>query len=83
MEILIIVTILAYMLSTAAYFAYLFIQKNNLQRIGYFILTAGILVHTSTIITAFSKTGLVPVSNLREPLSLAAWAGAGVFLAIQ
>ena len=83
MEILIIVTILAYMLSTAAYFAYLFIQKNNLQRIGYFILTAGILVHTATIITAFSKTGHLPVSNLRETLSLAAWAVAGVFLAIQ
>jgi ABC-type transport system involved in cytochrome c biogenesis permease subunit len=83
MEILIIVTILAYMLSTAAYFAYLFLQKNNLQRIGYFILTAGILLHTATIIAGFSKTGHLPVSNLRETLSLAAWAIAGVFLAIH
>ena len=83
MEILIIVTILAYMLSTAAYVAYLFLQKNNLQRIGYFILTAGILFHTAAIITGFIKIGHLPVSNLRETLSLAAWAVAGVFLAIQ
>ena len=83
MEILIILSILAYMLSTAAYFAYLFLQKNNLQRIGYFILLAGILFHTATIISGFTKTGHLPVGNLRETLSLAAWAVAGVFLVIQ
>ena len=83
MEILIILTILAYMLTTAAYFAYLFLQKNDLQRIGYFILMAGALFHTATIITGFSKSGHLPVSDLRETLSLAAWAIAGVFLVIQ
>ena len=83
MEILIILTILAYMLSTAAYFAYLFLQKNNLQRIGHYILAAGILFHTTTIILGFTKSGHLPVSNLRETLSLAAWAVAGVFLVLQ
>jgi cytochrome c-type biogenesis protein CcsB len=83
MEILIILTILAYLLTTAAYFAYLFLQKNNLQRIGYFVLIAGALFHTATIITGFSRSGHLPVSDLRESLSLAAWAIAVMFLAIQ
>ena len=83
MEILIILTILAYMLSTAAYFTYLFLQRNNLQRIGYFILAAGILFHTTTIVIGFTKSGHLPAGNLRETLSLAAWAVAGVFLVIQ
>ena len=83
MELLIILTILAYMLSTGAYFAYLFLQKNDLQRIGYFILIAGILFHTATIISGFTKSGHLPVSNLGETLSLAAWAVAGMFLVIQ
>jgi len=34
MEILIIFTVLFYMLSTAAYFVFLFLQKNYTQRIG-------------------------------------------------
>ncbi len=83
MELLIILTILAYMLSAGAYIAYLFLQKNNLQRIGFFILMAGILFHTATIISGFTKTGHLPVNNLRESLSLAAWAVAGMFLTIQ
>ena len=83
MELLIILTILAYMLSAGAYIAYLFLQKNNLQRIGFFILMAGILFHTATIILGFTKTGHLPVNNLRESLSLAAWAVAGMFLVIQ
>jgi cytochrome c-type biogenesis protein CcsB len=83
MEFLIILTILAYMIATAAYFAYLFLQKTNLQRSGFFILTAGILFHTATIITGFTKSGHLPVSDLRETLSLAAWTIAGMFLIIQ
>jgi len=83
MEILIILTILFYMLSTAAYFAYLFLQKNYLQQTGYFILMAGFICQTATIIYGFAKTGHVPAGNLHETLSLAGWAIAGVFLIIQ
>ena len=83
MEILIILTILFYMLSTAAYFAYLFLQKNHLQRIGYFILMAGFIFHLTTIISGFIRSGHLPVSNLHETLSLSGWTIAGVFLFIQ
>jgi cytochrome c-type biogenesis protein CcsB len=83
MEFLIILTILLYMLGTGAYFAYLFFQKNQLQRIGYYSLMAGFIVHMATIIFGFVKSGHLPVSNLHETLSLSAWAVAGVFLVIQ
>ena len=83
MDILILLTILAYMLSSAAYVAYLFLQKDKLQRFGHLILAVGILFHSATIILGFAKTGHLPVGNLRETLSLAAWALAGMFLLIQ
>ena len=83
MDILILLTILAYMLSSAAYVAFLFLQKDKLQRFGLLILAVGILLHTVTIILGFANTGHLPVGNLRETLSLAAWAVAGMFLLIQ
>jgi cytochrome c-type biogenesis protein CcsB len=83
MEILIIVTILAYMLSTVAYLVFLFLQINNAQRIGYFLILAGFLCQTATIIYGFSIGGHLPVGNLRETLSLAGWAVAGCFLLFQ
>jgi hypothetical protein len=43
MEILIIFAILFYMVSTVAYFAFLFLQRNYAQRIGYFLIMAGFL----------------------------------------
>jgi cytochrome c-type biogenesis protein CcsB len=83
MEILIVITILLYMLSTVAYFAYLFIQKDFAQRIGYYLILAGFVCHTATIVFGFAKSGHLPVGNLRETLSLAGWAIAGGFLIFQ
>jgi cytochrome c-type biogenesis protein CcsB len=83
MEILIILTILFYMFSSAAYCAYLFLQKDVLQRCGYFILAAGFLCHTVTIISRIAGTGHLPVGSLHETLSLAGWAITGLFLAIH
>jgi len=83
MEILMILTILFYMCSSAAYCAYLFLQKNFLQRIGYYILAAGLLCHTAILIYRMADTGHLPVGNLHETLSLAGWTIAGLFLIIQ
>jgi len=83
MEILIIITILFYMLSTVAYFAFLFLQKDNAQRIGYYLILAGFACHTATIFFGFAKSGYLPVGNLRETLLLAGWAVAGGFLIFQ
>ena len=82
MESIILVSILLYLLSSVSYFAYLFFQKDYLQRSGFFLLLIGFLFHTLTIIYAFFKSGHLPVSNMHETLSFAGWAIAGVFLGI-
>ena len=83
MHILTVIAILFYVLSAAAYFAFLFIQKNYLHRSAYTALATGFVCHTAAIVYAFAATGQMPVGNLRETLSIAGWAVAGVFLAVQ
>ncbi len=83
MDYLILITIICYLLSTAGYIVYLFAQKDYLQRTAYVLLAAGFLLHTAAIVYAFIQSGHIPVGNLFETLSMAAWALAGVFLVLQ
>ena len=80
MEIVIIITILLYVLSTAVYFAYLLFQKNYLHQTGFYLLAAGFLCHSAAISYVFIKSGVVPVNNLHETFATAGWAIAGVFI---
>lgn len=82
MEAIILVSIVLYLLSSVCYFAYLFVQKDYLQRSGFFLLLIEFLFHTLTIGYGFFKSGHLPVSNMHETLSFAGWAIAGVFLGI-
>ncbi len=82
MDFLIILTIICYLISSAVYCAYLFLQKEYLQRSGYFILAAGFLWHTTHLILHIYTVGHLPVGNLPETLSLAGWTIAGLFLLI-
>lgn len=83
MELIIIFTILFYMLSTAAYFSYLFLQKNYLHRSGFCLLGVGFVCHSVFIGYEFATSGLLPVHNLHETLLLVGWTIAGVFLMVQ
>ncbi len=83
MEVIVIITVLFYMLSAAAYFAYLFYQKDYLHRYGYFLMLAGFIGHTLAIIYSGIASKHFPVRNLHETLSLAGWAVAGFFLLFQ
>ena len=76
-------TVFLYMLSTAGYLLYLFLQRKFLQKPGYLLLLAGFILHSVYIISAFVKSGQIPAANLRDTLSLAGWAVAGVFLVVQ
>ena len=80
MEILFIITIYFYMLSTAGYVAYLFLQKDYLQKIGVYLISAGFLCHTAWIGYGIFQSGHFPVNNLHQTLSLISWTIAGVFL---
>lgn len=83
MQPLILITIFIYMLSSAAYMAFLFYQKNALQKAGYFIFLAGFLFHLAAIAYEFTVAGVIPVRNLYETLVIAAWSIAGVYLIFQ
>ena len=83
MQHLTVLAILFYVLSAAAYFAFLFIQKSYLHRGASAGMTAGFICHTAAIVSVFASTGRMPAGNLHETLSLAGWAVAGVFLAVQ
>jgi cytochrome c-type biogenesis protein CcsB len=77
------VTPLLYILSAAGYFTYLFLQKSYLQRVGYVLFFGGFVCHTAMVVFGVVESGHVPVGNLRETLSMATWAVAGVFLMVQ
>lgn len=83
MEAVLILSIILYMFSAVGYCAFLFLQKNYLQRIGFIVLLVGFISHTVLIVYGSIQTGHMPVSNLRETLFFAGWAVAGVFLVLQ
>jgi cytochrome c-type biogenesis protein CcsB len=83
MQILFFLAILCYLLSSAGYFAYLFIQRDFLQKIGMGLLLAGFGCQSGLIIWAFGASGHMPVNNLHETLLLVAWALTGAFLVLN
>jgi len=83
MQILFFLAVLCYMLSSAGYFAYLFIQRNQLQQIGCGLLLAGAACQSVVIVWSFAQSGHMPVNNLHETLSLVAWTLVGAFLVLH
>ena len=83
MQILFVLAILCYMLSSAGYFAYLFIQRDPLHRIGCGLLVSGVVFQSAEIVWSIARTGHMPVNNLHETLSVVAWALVGAFLLLQ
>jgi cytochrome c-type biogenesis protein CcsB len=71
------------MLSSAAYMAFLFYQKDLLQKAGYYIFLTGFLLHLAAIGYEFAVAGVLPVRNLYETLVIAGWAIAVVYLVFQ
>jgi cytochrome c-type biogenesis protein CcsB len=83
MNFLLIITICFYILSTVGYITYLFLQKHRLYQSGFYLLAAGCVCHTIAIGMGYVERGHLPVNNLPETLSIAAWSVAGVFLVFQ
>ena len=83
MQMLFVLAILFYMFSSAGYFAYLFIQRNMLQKIALGLLLAGFVCQSIVIAWLFLVSGHMPVNNLHETLSLVAWTLAGAFLGLH
>ena len=83
MEFGILGTLTLYALSTATYVIFLFRQKESMYRHGVWLLSAGFVLHTLSIGYDTYTAGYIPVNTLRDTLSFAAWAVAGVFLLFQ
>lgn len=76
-------TFFFYLLSMAAYVAYLFFQQDRLQKAGYLLMFAGFLCHSVSITVGYFLTGFFPGHNLHQTLLLSGWAFSGVFLLLQ
>jgi cytochrome c-type biogenesis protein CcsB len=83
MEAALIVSILLYLMSAAGYLAYFFLQKKHLQQAGFIVLMGGFIFHSAALVLHYHQQGHIPVSNMRETLSLAGWAIAGVFVLLN
>lgn len=83
MDPIFVIVVIFYLLSTIGYIVYLFIQKDFLQKIGFYLLAAGFLSHTVQIGYRWIQSGHFSAGNLHETLSLVGWTIAGVFLVSQ
>ncbi len=83
MKILINITLLFYFMSTAGYSAYLFRQKEYLHKSGFYLLGTAFVCHTALIGWAYAKSGIFPIHNLHQILSMSGWALTAFFLAFQ
>jgi cytochrome c-type biogenesis protein CcsB len=72
-----------YALSTAAYFVFLFSQREHLYRWGYGLLLAGFIGHAAFLVLQIVDLGHLPAFTLSHTLSLAAWSLAGLFVLLQ
>jgi len=78
-----ILALIAYMLSTAAYIAYLFLQRQSLQVAASVLLAAGFACQTFTIAWDLVATGHFPANNMHETLSVVAWTLVAAFFLLQ
>jgi cytochrome c-type biogenesis protein CcsB len=72
-----------YILSGIGYIVYLVRQDAVWNQAGYYLLIAGCLLHTTVIGYGTILAGYLPVRNLRETLSMVAWAMAVLFILFQ
>jgi len=83
MEIFIVITVLMYLLSSAAYLTYLFLQRDLLHKIGYGLFAAGFFAHSMALVLALIKSGQLPAGSLPGNLLIACWALSAVFIYFQ
>ncbi len=83
MQIIFVLAILCYMLSSGGYFAYLFIQRDTMQQLGLGMLLAGFTLQSIILGWSIITSGHMPVNNLHETLSLVAWTLAGAYAVLH
>ncbi len=82
-RIILSVSALFYLASTAMYFIYLFFQKNRAQKAAFYLICSGFILHFSAICIMAYKMGNIPAENMRQTLLIADLALAGIFIFFQ
>jgi cytochrome c-type biogenesis protein CcsB len=77
------IIIVFYILGAMGYILFLIQQKPYWNQTGLYMMMAGVLLHTVIIGHGFITTGQIRIHNLRETLSIASWAMAGIFIGFQ
>ena len=78
-----ILVILCYMFSSSGYISYFLLQKHLLHALAFALLIGGFVLHTGLLGYQYVHFGQMPVHNLHQTLSFAAWAIAGVYLVLR
>jgi cytochrome c-type biogenesis protein CcsB len=78
-----ILIILFYMLSSTGYIGYFLLQRQLLHPLSHAVLLAGFALHTGLLAYQYVHFGQMPVHNLHQTLSFAAWAVAGTYLLLR
>ncbi len=75
--------VILYCMSMAGYLLFLFNQKSVLQKISFYLISGAVAVHLASIAAYTLGTGALPVQNLSQNLSVAAFALGIMFLFFQ
>ncbi len=77
------ITLLIYFVSTVLYLLTVIRQRETAERLGFWVLTGGFVVHCITLVVRYVESGYAPLTNLHESLSFFAWALVGIFLLVE
>ena len=83
MERVIIGITFLYLLSSAGYLSYLFLQKTMLHKISGYVLVTGFLCHTLMLGYNFFLIKHIPVCDLHDTLSVVSWTLIGMYIFSQ
>lgn len=80
---LLISVLTLYVASTLAYVLFFSIQKDLMERIAFYFILSGCLLHGAVTLSTFIKEGVIPAQNLHQTLSISGFFIALMFLAIR
>ena len=83
MEYLKSICVLSYILSSAAYILYLFVQKEKYSKAGFAALCLSFILHSVLIIKGYHDTGHIPAYSLRGAIMIASWSISFIYIILK
>ncbi|MCB2189064.1 MAG: cytochrome c biogenesis protein CcsA [Deltaproteobacteria bacterium] len=76
-------TLVAYLLGSGVFLAFVITQRRGLFKMGQAVLGVGFALHTLALAAAWVETGALPAASLRQSLDLFSWGIMGATLAVN